>query len=229
MSGFASVPPEIWMAAGYCLVAVALAYVIDGLARRAAASAEGATKPGAAKGGFSYHPSHDAWQCPQDEWLWPDSFDPENRVMRYRANPSVCNVCPDKLDCTPSNSGREVQRAIDPWPASEAARFHRWIACVVATLGLVWPVATLASGVDRASALVLGGAIALAVFVSLPLWSHLRRSAVQLPEGMTMRTLDEAVTHREAIELTATRRRTQYASDRRAADAIEGDLTWDRS
>lgn len=43
MSGLASVPPEIWIAAGYCLVAVALAYVIDGLARRASASAEGAT------------------------------------------------------------------------------------------------------------------------------------------------------------------------------------------
>ena len=31
-------------------------------------------------GSFRYHADHDAWQCPQDQWLWPTSFDPENRV-----------------------------------------------------------------------------------------------------------------------------------------------------
>ena len=108
---------EIWFAAAYCLVLVGLAYVIDALARRAGAAAEGG-----ASFGFTYHEDHDAWLCPEDQWLWPQSFDPDHRVMRYRASPSVCNACPVKETCTPSRSGREVQRAVDSWPASEAAR-----------------------------------------------------------------------------------------------------------
>ena len=50
----------------------AWAHVIDAFARRAASVAEGG-----ASFGFSYHADHDAWQCPQDQWLWPQSFDPE--------------------------------------------------------------------------------------------------------------------------------------------------------
>ena len=65
-------------------------------------------------GGFTYHADHDAWQCPKDEWLWPTSFDPANRVMRYRARPAVCNTCPVKADCTSSPHGREISRHVDP-------------------------------------------------------------------------------------------------------------------
>jgi hypothetical protein len=211
VTGLGTVPPEAWMAAGYCLLAVALAHVIDGLARRAATTAEGGTTAS----GFVYHPSHDAWTCPTDEWLWPESFDPANRVLRYRANPTVCNACPVRRDCTTSTTGREVQRAVDAWPASEAARFHRWIACTVALLGLVWPLATIASGVDRPTLVVLGGAVALAVVTSLPLWSHLRRSVVELPPGMAVRTVDDVVADRQAVELGIARRRARYASDSR--------------
>ena len=46
-----------------------------------------------AAGGFSYHQDHDAWKCPEDQWLWPQSFDPDHRVMRYRGSPSICNAC----------------------------------------------------------------------------------------------------------------------------------------
>jgi hypothetical protein len=132
------------MASGYCLLLVGLAYAIDALARRAASVAEGGVS-----GGFRYHEDHDAWTCPEDQWLWPQSFDPDNRLIRYRASPSICNACPVKDSCTTSSSGREVQRAVDVWPASEAARFHRGIACVVVVLGLAWPLATAATGPCR--------------------------------------------------------------------------------
>ncbi len=143
MSGdsFSSVGAEVWIASGYALVLVGLAYVIDALARRAASVSEGGIA-----GGFSYHEDHDAWKCPEDQWLWPQSFDPDNRVMRYRATPSICNACPVKKTCTTSHSGREVQRAVDSWPASEAARFHRGVACAVVLLGLVWPLAVALTG-----------------------------------------------------------------------------------
>lgn len=197
------------MAAGYCVALVGLAYVIDALARRAASVAEGG-----ASGGFTYHLDHDAWKCPQDQWLWPKSFDPDNRVMRYRGTPSICNACPVKDSCTTSHSGREVQRAVDSWPASEAARFHRGIACAVVVLGLVWPFAVALSGPGLDALLVLGVAVLGALVLSLPLWSHLRRSQVFIPTEMVHHTLDEVVAEREIVASSVARRRSTYWSDR---------------
>ena len=199
------------MASGYCLLLVGLAYGIDALARRAASVAEGGVS-----GGFRYHEDHDAWTCPEDQWLWPQSFDPDNRLMRYRASPSICNACPVKDSCTTSSSGREVQRAVDVWPASEAARFHRGIACVVVVLGLAWPLATAATGPGRSSVLVLAVAAGMALVISLPLWSHLRHSRVHVPEGIASRTLDATVLERDLTAGTMRRRRAGYSSDRRA-------------
>lgn len=211
MTGFSAsaVGVEVWLAAGYCVALVGLAYVIDALARRAASVSEGGMS-----GGFVYHKDHDAWQCPQDQWLWPQSFDPESRVMRYRGTPSVCNACPVKDSCTTSASGREVQRAVDSWPASEAARFHRGIACAVVILGLVWPLGTALTGPGRDSLLVLTVAMAVALLLSLPLWSHLRRNRVFIPEGMVRRSLDDTVAVREAAAAAVMRRRSRYGSDR---------------
>ncbi|MEV0133310.1 hypothetical protein AB0H83_33210 [Dactylosporangium sp. NPDC050688] len=215
MSGFsaAAAGPEVWLAAGYCLAVVGLAHVIDALARRAAAISEGG-----AGGGFRYHRDHDAWRCPQDQWLWPQSFDSEHRVMRYRASPSICNACPVKHTCTTSSSGREVQRAVDSWPASEAARFHRGIACAVVLLGLLWPLGTALTGPGRDGLLVLAAAVAAALLLSLPLWSHLRRNPVFIPEGMVYRTLDEALAEREAAAAAVARGRASYRSDRRGKE-----------
>ncbi|GAA2533251.1 hypothetical protein [Pilimelia columellifera] len=212
MTGFSAsaVGVEVWMAAGYCLTLVGLAYMIDTLARRAAAVSEGGLS-----GGFTYHSDHDAWKCPQEQWLWPQSFDAHNRVMRYRGTPSVCNACPVKDTCTTSPSGREVQRVVDSWPASEAARFHRGIACVVVVLGLVWPVGTALAGPGGDSLLVLAAAVAAALLLSVPLWSHLLRTTVVIPEGMLHRSLDDAVAEREAATAALIRRRSSYGSDRR--------------
>jgi hypothetical protein len=212
VTGFsaAAVGAEAWLAAGYCVALVGLAYVIDALARRAASVSEGGLS-----GGFVYHSDHDAWQCPQDQWLWPQSFDARNRVMRYRGTPAVCNACPVKKTCTTSSSGREVQRAVDSWPASEAARFHRGIACAVVLLGLVWPIGTALTGPGPDALLVLGVAVIAALLLSLPLWSHLRRNPVFIPESVVTRSLDDTVAEREAAAAAMRRRRSSYGSDRR--------------
>ena len=55
---------------------------------RRAGSAGRVRRRGRAPGGFTYHEDHDAWTVPEDQWLWPQSFDPENRVMRYRGSPT---------------------------------------------------------------------------------------------------------------------------------------------
>lgn len=203
-----------WLACGYGLVLLGVAYGIDLLARRASAMLDGR-----GRGGFVYHADHDAWLCPQDQWLWPQSFDPDNRVVRYRGTPSVCNSCPVKHTCTTSGDGREVTRQVDAWPASETARFYRGIACSIAVLGMIWPI-VMAFTVPLEDALVLLGTTVALGLGSLPLWSHLRRTPARFPDAVRTRSLDESVADRRRIELTLQRRRARYGSDeRRPADA----------
>ncbi|MGV0715865.1 hypothetical protein ABQE93_10705 [Mycolicibacterium sp. XJ662] len=198
-----------WLAMGYAAVLVLIAYGIDTFARRAAAKAEGHRT-----GPFVYHEDHDAWQCPEDQWLWPTSFDPDNRVMRYRGTPSICNACPVKETCTTSHDGREVSRAIDSWPASEAARFHRGIACAVSAIAVIWPLAMALAADTAPEALLLVGTAVLAGLVSLPLWSHLRRTPA-VPEGVVFQSLDDNLEERNRLAEAEMRRRSTYASDRR--------------
>ena len=84
--------------------------------------------------GSDYDDQHDLWVCHKGEQLWPEEFDRERRLVRYRAKATACNVCQAKPDCTDSHQGREVTRAVDPWPHSEAGRFHRGIAVMLAVL-----------------------------------------------------------------------------------------------
>ncbi|WP_324653235.1 hypothetical protein [Georgenia sp. H159] len=198
-----------WVAAGYGTVLLLVAYGIDQFARRAQTAHEKQQTPG-----FTYHEDHDAWQCPEDQWLWPQSFDPDNRVMRYRGSPTVCNSCPVKDSCTTSDDGREMKRMIDVWPASESAKFHRGIACAVAVLAAAWPLATTFTLDDAAGQLLLLAVTLGIVLASLPLWSHLRRTQA-VPEGVRFKTLDENLADRTVVAEAVARRRTSYASDRR--------------
>jgi hypothetical protein len=87
--------------------------------------------------GFEYDADRDHWRCPEGEHLWPYELDTELRIVRYRARAHVCNACPSKHRCTDSDTGREIIRPLDPWPHSEAGRFHRVIALVLVTLSLL--------------------------------------------------------------------------------------------
>ena len=199
------------LAAGYAVVLVLVAYGIDRLARRAQSTLAEQRTPG-----FKYHEDHDAWLCPEDQWLWPQSFDPENRVMRYRGSPSVCNSCPVKDTCTTSDDGREMRRMIDTWPASESARFHRGIACAVTVLAVLWPLAPALTVDAWTSQVMLLLVSAIAGLASLPLWSHLRHTPAD-PHGVLVKSLDENLEERQAAAVALARRRTTYASDRKDA------------
>jgi hypothetical protein len=177
---------SVWLVAGYALFLVALAWGFDAMARRASRHATRWRT-----GGFVYRPDHDAWVCPQHQWLWPTSFDPEHRVMRYRARPVVCNSCPVKDTCTTSDHGREISREIDPWPYSDAGRFHRGIACLVGTLGVVMPLAMLVGQHTPADVVILGGAGVFVVIAGLPLARHLWNTPSNVPEHLP---------HRSALE-----------------------------
>ncbi len=178
-------PPAtaVWLIAGYELGLVAAAWGFDVMARRISIRAARWRT-----GQFTYHADHDAWLCPEDQWLWPTSFDPGNRVMRYRASPVICNSCPVKSSCTTSDHGREISREVDPWPHSDAGRFHRGIACSVAAFGIVLPLATLITNHSPSEALVLVGTVVIVALLALPLAQHLRGTPSNAPEHLPHRT-----------------------------------------
>ncbi|MFV0494890.1 hypothetical protein [Mycobacterium sp.] len=177
---------SVLLTAGYSLALLAIGWGFDKMAQRASArAAQWRT------GQFRYHPDHDAWVCPQDHWMWPTSFDPKHRVMRYRALPVVCNSCPVKSSCTTSDHGREISREVDPWPHSEAGRFHRGIACAVAGFGIVLSLATLVAHHSPADTLVLTGTVAIIAILGVPLARHLWNTPANAPDYLPHRTAME--------------------------------------
>lgn len=219
----ASIDPGVWFAVVYGAFLLLLAHILDRLARRTAKRTNDWRS-----GGFTYHENHDAWVCPEDQWLWPISFDPDSRVMRYRANPTVCNSCPVKETCTTSDHGRQIGRNIDPWPNSEAERFHRGIACVVVVLGLIWPLAAMLQDRTSLELAVLGAGVAAIALGSLPLWSHLRRSPAGFPDHVKVEGLDETVAAQLAATASAAGRRTVYGSAQRGESiSVEIDFEQD--
>lgn len=181
-------PPDttVWLIAGYSVILLAIGWSFDVMARHASARAAAWRT-----GQFSYRPDHDAWVCPQDHWLRPTSFDPKHRVMRYRALPVVCNSCPVKSSCTTSDHGREISREVDPWPHSEAGRFHRGIACAVAAFGIVLPLAMLAANHSPSDVAVLTGTVLFVALLGLPLARHLWNTPSNAPEHLPHRTAIE--------------------------------------
>jgi hypothetical protein len=87
--------------------------------------------------GFTYDEQEDHWECPEGQLLWPHEVDHGLRLVRYRARAHICNRCPLKHACTDSDHGREIVRPLDPWPHSEAGRFHRGLSLMLIGLALL--------------------------------------------------------------------------------------------
>ncbi len=154
--------PEVFMAVGYTVFLLSVAVGLDFMAHRSHAHSERYRTAG-----FTYHPTHDAWICPEDQLLVRDEVDHERRLVRYRGRPQICNHCPAKADCTDSNQGREVVRAMDPWPYSEAGRFHRGISLAVALVAAPILAAVALRNHESLELAILGAAF---VVVSLTAW-----------------------------------------------------------
>jgi hypothetical protein len=116
--------------------------------------------------GFEYDAAHDHWRCPEGEHLWPHEFDHERRLVRYRAKAHVCNGCPRKPDCTDSDRGREIVRPLDPWPHSEAGRFHRGISLMLVALAVLTLLVAAARHHRPPEAALLLGALAAAALAA---------------------------------------------------------------
>lgn len=174
---------EVWLMAGYGLVLLAVAYLLDHLGHRSAKKSVGWRT-----GNFVYHQDQDAWKCHEDQWLWPTEFDPEKRVIRYAGQHAICGRCPAKTECSPTPGPREITRQVDPWPHSEAGRFHRGIAIAVVAAGLMLVVGSLLAHHEVGDVVVLGvaGTVVLAGLV------HLVHGLANRPENAP-----EHLVHRE--------------------------------
>jgi len=167
---------EVFLAAGYAAFLLCVAVGLDLLARHShARSLRYRTA------GFTYHPTHDAWICPEDQILTRTETDHERRLVRYRARPQICNHCPAKSDCTDSEHGREVVHAMDPWPHSEAGRFHRGISLVISLIaGLILAAETLRNHAPLDLAL-LGATLIVVALTLRHLHVAFRRTPANFP------------------------------------------------
>jgi hypothetical protein len=186
------VSPEVVLAAGYAGFLVAAAVVIELLS---AHTHRRALRYRTA--GFDYNPLSDHWQCPEGQQLWPHELDTERRLVRYRAKAHVCNGCPRKDACTDSDHGREIVRPLDPWPHSEAGRFHRALSLVLIALSLLVPLAVIIRHHEPAELAVLLCTLALALVIGRRLARDFRAHPASFPEptagqGLRMTTTGPA-------------------------------------
>jgi hypothetical protein len=131
--------------------------------------------------GFTYDPAQDHWECPEGEHLWPHEFDHERRLVRYRAKAHICNGCPRKGSCTDSDRGREIVRPLDPWPHSEAGRFHRTISLLMIALAAMILVLEAARHHEPPEAGLLIGLLVVTVFAARWLLRDLRNHPANFP------------------------------------------------
>ena len=178
---------EALLAAGYATALLAAALVLEWLsAHTHRRSLRYRTA------GFEYRQEHDVWICPEGEHLWPHEFDHERRLVRYRARAHVCNGCPLKEQCTDSDRGREIVRPLDPWPHSEAGRFHRVIALMLVALAGLVLIVGLARNHEPSELAALGGLLVVSALVTRLLARDLRTHPANFPEptpshGLRMR------------------------------------------
>lgn len=127
-----SVSVEVVLAAGYALALVAIAFVLELVARHSHRRSERYRNSG-----FVYFQSMDLWECPTGRQLTRADVDYQRRVLHYRAPADACNACLLKSNCTDSNDGRLLRTHMDSWLESELRRFHRGISLTLLLLATI--------------------------------------------------------------------------------------------
>jgi len=87
-----------------------------------------ARRAGFAQQDFTYEASADQFRCPQGTVLARRQAKEERAIVVYQAPAAVCNACPCKADCTPSDAGRAVQRHVDEAYRDRVRAYHATVA-----------------------------------------------------------------------------------------------------
>lgn len=129
---------EVLLAGGYALFLVAIAFILELLARHSHRRSEHYRNSG-----FVYRQKLDVWECPGGHKLTREQNDFERKIAQYRAPAHKCNACHLKPDCTDSNDGRILESRLDAWLQSELSRFHRGISLALLLLAVLFLVAEM--------------------------------------------------------------------------------------
>jgi hypothetical protein len=167
---------EALLAVGYAAFLLATATGLDLLARH---SHRRSTRYRTA--GFNFRADLDLWECPEGQHLHLVETDHRRRLVRYRASPQICNACPAKADCTDSDRGREIAQSLDPWPHSEAGRFHRGVCVVLVALAALISAIALVRSDGAVDLVALSAIFGISVAVTGRLLAALRRTPSGFP------------------------------------------------
>lgn len=212
---------NVWLVAAYALALLGVAWVVDVLGSRSARRSLDWRHAD-----FVYHDGVDGWKCHEDQWLWPTAFDPDKRVIRYEGAHAICGRCPSKDVCSPTPGPREITRPVDPWPYSEAGRFHRGVALAVACVGVFVPLLMSLVFHDAADLIVLGTTLAVVVVggvvpLARHLWNTPDNAPAHLPHvGSRELRADDGSSTASSAPVAAAARPSGYRSVREAAAAV---------
>ena len=215
---------SVWLIAVYALVMLAAAWAVDVLGSRSARHSMSWRHSD-----FMYHDDVDGWRCHEDQWLWPTAFDPDKRVIRYEGAHAICGRCPSKDSCSPTPGPREITRPVDPWPYSDAGRFHRGVGLVIACVGVFIPMLLMVAFHAAGDLIVLGTTTVVVIVAGvLPLARHLWRAPDNAPAHLPHVGSQEYREAEEArrssgtgpVPVSISARPSGYRSVREAAEAI---------
>ena len=218
---------SVWLVSAYALIMLAAGWVVDVLGSRSARHSMSWRHSD-----FMYHVDVDGWRCHEDQWLWPTAFDPDKRVIRYEGAHAICGRCPSKDSCSPTPGPREITRPVDPWPYSDAGRFHRGVGLVITCVGVFIPMLLMMAFHATGDLIVLGTTTVVVIVAGvLPLARHLwntpDNAPAHLPHVGSKEYLEAEEVRRSAsaastgpVPVTISSRPSGYRSVREAAEAI---------
>ena len=109
-----TIHPEVLLAVGYAIFLVGIALGLDLLARHSHARSERYRTAG-----FTYHPTNDAWVCPEDQLLVRSEVDHGGAWYATAADPrSATTARPRPSARTPTKEGRSCA----PWTPGPTPR-----------------------------------------------------------------------------------------------------------
>jgi hypothetical protein len=127
---------ELWIILFYVVAVLAGARIVEALARVHFARAQSYGKQG-----FEYVEAHDAYRCPQGEYLVLHNVHQDNQLAVYRAPPASCRQCRLKARCAPFSEGRLLFRSLAAWAETNVGRFHRSVSVIMFAAAVVISVA----------------------------------------------------------------------------------------
>ncbi len=142
----------------------------------------------------------------------------------------ICGRCPSKDSCSPTPGPREITRPVDPWPYSDAGRFHRGVGLVIACVGVFIPVLLMVAFHAAGDLIVLGTTTVVVIVAGvLPLarhlWSTPDNAPAHLPHVGSQEYQEAEEARRSAsgtgpVPVSISARPSGYRSVREAAEAI---------